>query len=150
KALARHFPAGVGSPAYVLADKDQVSDVRRILADEAGVDGQANKPASVDGKVLLSVVLSDKADSPAAEDTIRRLRADLDRVSKDVLVGGSTAVALDTVDQSSHDRNMIIPIILAVIFVVLALLLRALLAPFVLIVANVLSFGATLGLSALV
>ena len=42
-----------------------------------------------------------------------------------------------------------IPAILLVIFVVLALLLRALVAPLLLIVANVLSFGATIGISAL-
>ena len=41
-----------------------------------------------------------------------------------------------------------IPAILVVIFLVLALLLRSLLAPCILIVANVLSFGATMGISA--
>jgi putative drug exporter of the RND superfamily len=44
----------------------------------------------------------------------------------------------------------VIPVILAVIFLVLALLLRALVAPLILIVGNVLSFAATLGASALV
>ena len=43
-----------------------------------------------------------------------------------------------------------IPAILLVIFVVLALLLRSLVAPLLLLLANVLSFGATLGVSALV
>jgi len=41
-------------------------------------------------------------------------------------------------------------VVLGVIFVVLALLLRALLAPVMLIIANVLSFTATLGFSAIV
>ncbi len=51
---------------------------------------------------------------------------------------------------TGSDRAKVIPAILLVIFVVLALLLRALVAPVLLIVANVLSFGATLGISALV
>ena len=67
-----------------------------------------------------------------------------------MLVGGSTAINLDTRDVTGSDRAKVIPAILLVIFVVLALLLRALVAPVLLIIANVLSFGATLGISALV
>ena len=50
---------------------------------------------------------------------------------------------------STHDRNLIIPIVLLVVFVILALLLRALVAPVMLILTVVLSFAATLGVSAL-
>jgi len=78
------------------------------------------------------------------------LRTDLDAVSKAALVGGVTAQNLDVRDISASDRNLIIPIILLVIFVVLALLLRALVAPLVLLVANVMSFAATIGTSAFV
>jgi putative drug exporter of the RND superfamily len=53
-------------------------------------------------------------------------------------------------DASERDLRVIIPTILAVIFVVLALLLRSLVAPLLLVVANVLSFAATMGVSALV
>ena len=98
----------------------------------------------------FQVTLKDPADSNAAEDTVRQLRTDLDAVSPDALVGGGTAQNLDIRDISTADRNRVIPITLAVIFVVLALLLRALVAPLVLIVGNVLSFAATLGASALV
>jgi RND superfamily putative drug exporter len=79
---------------------------------------------------------------------LRDLRADLDQVSGDIVVGGQTAILLDTRDTVDRDRLKVIPAILLVIFVVLALLLRSLLAPFILIVANVLSFGATMGISA--
>jgi putative drug exporter of the RND superfamily len=44
---------------------------------------------------------------------------------------------------------VLIPLVLAVIFVVIALLLRALLAPLVLVATTALSFGASFGLSAL-
>ena len=80
---------------------------------------------------------------------VRRLRTDLDAVSTDVLVGGQTATNLDVRDASSRDLKVIVPVILAVIFVVLALLLRSLVAPVLLVAANVLSFGATIGVSAL-
>ncbi len=67
-----------------------------------------------------------------------------------MLVGGTTAQALDVKDISTADRDRIIPVILLVVFVVLALLLRSLVAPLLLLVCNVLSFAATLGAAALV
>ena len=148
--LAKHFPAGLGDPAYILAKPGQVSAVSTIVADDNGIEQISADIISVGDMVLIPAVLEDKADSPAAEDTIERLRVSLDDVSPDILVGGNTAVFLDTLDQSSQDRNTIIPIILLVVFVVLALLLRAIVAPLILIMANVLSFAATLGLSSLV
>ena len=48
-----------------------------------------------------------------------------------------------------HDRNLIIPLVLVVILVILVLLLRAVVAPLLLVGTVVLSFGATLGVSAL-
>jgi RND superfamily putative drug exporter len=65
------------------------------------------------------------------------------------VVGGFTAIGVDTADATTRDRNVIIPAVLGVIAVILALLLRALLAPLVLIITVVLSFLATLGLCAL-
>jgi RND superfamily putative drug exporter len=51
---------------------------------------------------------------------------------------------------SERDLRVILPAILAVILLVLVLLLRAVVAPLLLVLANVLSFAATLGISALV
>ena len=50
---------------------------------------------------------------------------------------------------ATHDRNVIIPLVLLVVLIILALLLRAVVAPLILIGTVVLSFGAALGLSAL-
>jgi putative drug exporter of the RND superfamily len=66
----------------------------------------------------------------------------------DAKVGGNTAINLDVQRASAHDRNLIIPLILAVVFVILALLLRALVAPLILTATVVLSFAAALGVSA--
>ncbi len=49
-----------------------------------------------------------------------------------------------------RDRNVIIPLILLVVLIILGLLLRAVVAPLILIGTVILSFGAALGLSALV
>ncbi|MFN0282360.1 MAG: MMPL family transporter [Kineosporiaceae bacterium] len=162
--LTQHFPAGSGSPTIVVAPggklaelvgairaTDGVASVVPTLAVPPGVAPAAEAvPKVVDGLVQLEVTLSDPADSPAADRTVRALRSSLDAVSSEALVGGVTAQNVDVRDISAADRDRIIPVILLVILVVLALLLRALVAPVILIIANVLSFAATLGASALV
>ena len=65
-------------------------------------------------------------------------------------VGGLTASALDVQTTAKRDLRVIIPVVLAVVFLVLALLLRALVAPIMLIATVVLSFAATLGVAAVV
>ncbi|WP_284327182.1 MMPL family transporter [Demequina litorisediminis] len=56
---------------------------------------------------------------------------------------------LDTRLTTQRDTLVILPTILGVIFVVLVLLLRAIVAPALIVVANIVSYGATIGLSAL-
>jgi RND superfamily putative drug exporter len=112
----------------------------------------APSPTLSDGDVLLQVTLTDAADSRAAERTVQDLRAGLnDSLGEGTaLVGGVTAVALDTNETSIRDRTLIIPIVLIVIFVILMLLLRSILAPVLLIATVIMSFTAALGVSALV
>jgi len=175
-ALGEHFPSGSGSPVLIVAPESQlqsvadtvlgtdgISDVTVVAegtpagtlpVTDAGVQvppipGAENaSPKTVDGQVLLQATLTENADSTAAEDTVRELRQEL-ADQQDVLVGGTTATTVDTNDAAEHDRNLIIPVVLVVIFFLLMLLLRAVLAPFLLILTVMLSFGATLGISAL-
>jgi RND superfamily putative drug exporter len=65
-------------------------------------------------------------------------------------VGGNSAVFDDMQEASSADNRLIIPIVLLAVFLILAMLLRALLAPLLLLATVVLSFGAALGISSLV
>jgi len=153
--LAKHFPAGSGSPVQVVAPEAKVSEVVGVLSREEGVNdpyaglAPGAPPKVVDGSVVVQATLTAAADSPEADDVVRRLRADLDAVGDEVLVGGQTAMNLDVRDASNRDLRVIIPAILMVIFVVLALLLRSLVAPLLLVAANVVSFAATLGVAAL-
>ncbi len=155
KVLAEHFPAGSGSPVQVLAPQDKADQVLAALRDEAGVrDPQiglapGQPPKVVDGQVILQATTMDSADSVSAEATVEALRADLDAIGPGVLVGGSTATNLDVRLASERDLKVIIPSILAVIFIVLTLLLRSLAAPLILVAANVLSFAATMGVAAI-
>ena len=67
-----------------------------------------------------------------------------------MLVGGVTAIQLDAQDSAARDLRVIIPVILGAVLLVLILLLRALVAPLIVMAATILSFGAALGISALV
>lgn len=101
-----------------------------------------------DGHILLQATLNAEPDSDAAEKLVRDLRTELDGGNDPVRVGGTTATAIDTNDAATHDRNLIIPIVLVVILLILMLLLRSILAPIILIATVVLSFGTALGVSA--
>ncbi|GAA4356729.1 hypothetical protein GCM10023145_27530 [Angustibacter luteus] len=160
--LAAHFPGGAGSPAIMVlaeTDTEQALDVVRgvegvasaqVLTDTSMATATSpGPPKVVDGQVEVQATLTPSADSPEAEDVVRRLRTAVDAVGQDVLVGGNTAVNLDVREASRRDLTVIIPAILIVILLVLMLLLRAVVAPLLLIAANVVSFGATIGISAL-
>ncbi|HEV7656918.1 MAG TPA: MMPL family transporter, partial [Mycobacteriales bacterium] len=162
QALERHFPAGIGSPAVIIARQsggDAVLAAARAVPGvsqvayltEAGATAPASAPKVVGGLVEIDATLTDNPDSAGGRATIVRLRTAVHAVpGAEAKVGGFTAINLDVSDASRRDRTVIIPIVLVVIFVVLAVLLRALVAPLVLIVTVVLSFAATLGVCALV
>ncbi|MEJ6550864.1 MMPL family transporter [Corynebacterium sp. USCH3] len=148
--LDRHFPAGAGAPTYVLAPAASRDAVETRVDALDGVqsvgDGQAGGPSVVDGEVLLEVTLTDSPYSDAAEDTVREIRDEVGQYG--ALVGGTTATELDTKETSVADRTVIIPVVLLVITLMLALLLRAVVAPLVLLATTVLSFGTALGIGA--
>jgi RND superfamily putative drug exporter len=147
--LSAHFPGGSGTPTVIIAKAPAADEV----AQAARVDGvEEVVPAGErDGLVMLQATLTAAADSEEAISTVDRLRTAVHDVpGADALVGGQTAIQLDVQTASRHDRTLIIPIVLVVIFIVLALLLRALVAPLLLIATVVLSFAATMGVSALV
>ena len=103
-----------------------------------------------DGKQLINAVLDYEADSEAAEQVVVALRGTLPSSDPSVLVGGVTAIALDTNTTAQSDLVKIIPIVLTVILIILMLLLRSILAPVLLIASVVVSYAAALGVSALV
>ncbi len=147
---ARHFPAVAGNPVYVVTTADSAADVREaVLADDGIAD--AAEPRVQGDAALIEATLTDAFDSEAAAGTIESLRSALDDVGDgEALVGGNTALNLDVQNASQRDNLVVIPLIMLVVLVVLGLLLRALVAPLILIATVVLSYGAALGLSALI
>ena len=171
--LAAHFPGGSGQPVQVIVPQAKLGEAATVALDNAGVSGasvvSADSPSGsipiptpaegpfaqatptvVDGDVMLQLTLAAKADSLEAEQTVTDLRTALRSVDSSIVVGGSTAIDLDTNLTSTRDRNLIIPVVLVVITLILMLLLRSIVAPLLLMVTTLLSFGTALGVSSLI
>ncbi|SEP17405.1 MMPL family transporter [Trujillonella endophytica] len=147
---ARHFPAVAGNPVYVITGADDADAVAEAVAADPGITEIVEVRTEGDD-ALVEATLADPFDSDAAAGTIEDLRSALDDVGDgNALVGGNTAINLDVQEASQRDNIVVIPLIMLVVLVVLALLLRAIVAPVILIATVVLSYGAALGLSALI
>jgi putative drug exporter of the RND superfamily len=147
--LDQHFPGGSGEPVQVFGNVAAGPKIAEALKSVDGLTA-VTRPVTLVGHSYLQATLTSAPDSQAAYATIGRARAAVHAIpGADAMVGGYTAVNLDVQGAAAHDRNLIIPIILVVVFVILCLLLRALVAPVMLIGTVVLSFAAALGVSAL-
>ncbi|WP_405362702.1 MMPL family transporter [Kitasatospora sp. NBC_00085] len=146
--LEQHFPGGTGAPLTVISTAGEAGAVRTVAQATPGIAG-TSVPVERQGQALFQATLADPPDSQAAKDTVDRVRAAVHEVpGADAKVGGSTAVILDAGRAAASDNRAIIPLVLGVVLVILALLLRAVTAPLVLIATVVLSYAAALGISA--
>ncbi|GAA2116541.1 MMPL family transporter [Kocuria atrinae] len=168
--IDRHFPGGSGDPTYVLASEEHGEAIAEKLDGDDDVASVAfnakdtpsgtlpypappagplaNAEPTVDnGQVLIQATLTYNTDSGEAQDAVERLRGELVEIDSDVLIGGTTAVQLDTISAAERDRAVIIPIILVVILIILIVLLRSVLMPVLLVVTTVLSFLSALGVA---
>jgi RND superfamily putative drug exporter len=165
EALQRHFTGVSAQPAVVVAPE---ADLGAVVAAAEGTDGVAavtpvgegpaaapGAPATgparvVDGTVRVDVTTTAPADSQEAVRTVEALREAVHAAAPDALVGGAAAERLDTQLAGQRDLRVIVPAVLAVVLLILVALLRSAVAAVLLVAANVLSFGATLGVAALV
>ena len=145
--LARHFPGGAGEPVAVIGNAQDAAALRTALARTPGI-AAVTPPVTKGGLTLVQGTLASQPDSQAAYNTIDRVRAAVHQIPG-AKVGGATAITMDVEHYATRDRNVIIPLVLLVVLIILGLLLRAVVAPLVLMGTVVLSFGAALGLSAL-
>ena len=147
--LADHYPAGQSRPIQVVADVPAAAAVTASLGHVLGVAEVRPAEPSTDGRLVkVAAVLTDPAGSAAAAATVDRVRDVMHTVpGAHALVGGSPAGTVDQDRAQAHDRRVVIPLVLAVVFLVLLLLLRSLVAPLLLIATVVLSYFAALGAS---
>jgi putative drug exporter of the RND superfamily len=156
--LQRAFAAGALAPTEVylttgngspLTDQ-QVSEFAAAAANAPGV-GQAQPPQrGSDPTVARINLLLDE--NPVSNEAITLVRDDLrDNLhaaapeGTRAVVGGTTAIFADINSANNRDLSVILPAAAGLIALILALLLRSLVAPIYLVVAVLLNFAATLG-----
>jgi RND superfamily putative drug exporter len=154
--LTQHFPGGGIAPLTVLARPDAVRAAASTARHTPGVASvtpsgpvgvaSVSRSAPAGGYDALTVVLSVPPYGGAGGAVVTDLRG---RLGPGVLVGGDPAVQYDIAQAARRDDLVVIPLVLAVTFVIIALLLRAVVAPLVLVAATALSFGASFGLASL-
>ncbi|RJL21418.1 MMPL family transporter [Bailinhaonella thermotolerans] len=144
----RHFPRAAEDPVQVVATNEKLRDVIVSAARLDEVTSITLGSAGTDD-VLVNVTLKDKPNTREGQGQVLHLRDRMFAVgAPDVNVGGTVALNYDLQRAAERDRLLIIPLVLLVVFIVLAMLLRAIVAPLLLLATVVLSFAATLGISA--
>lgn len=147
--LAQHFPPGESAPVTVIARTDHIAAVVDVAAGVAGVVRANPTAESSTGWTEIRVVGSADPDSEAAYIEVRDVRAAVATVAgADAVVGGANAERLDVRDTARADLTTIAPLILGVALFILIVLLRAVVAPVLLIAIKLLSAIAAIGLGA--
>jgi RND superfamily putative drug exporter len=158
KLIQRSFPAGALAPTTVLVQRGTgpvtAADVAAARQRASGVSGiAAVTPVlarSRDGHIArFEIVFKDDPNKQAALKRVPVLRDRLRNLGPGVtaLVGDGSAINYDFSQSSARDLKLVVPLALAVIAVILALLLQAIVAPIVLILTVIASFFGTLGIS---
>jgi putative drug exporter of the RND superfamily len=145
------FPAGANAPTNVIVtDASKVDGVRAAVARAPGVAEVSPRVERGAGGAKLEVTLDEDPYSTGAFDLIPGIReAARGAAGDDVLVGGPTAEEYDLRESAARDNRLIVPVALVVVFIILAALLRAIVAPLVLIATVIISYFAALGIGAL-
>jgi putative drug exporter of the RND superfamily len=143
--LSAHFPSGMTDPTIAIGDTDHASLIQNAITTTPGVVSASNTGSSASGLTRWSVIIDAAPASGDAFKTIAALRESVNAADPAAMVGGPDAQALDARDAAVRDRHVLVPAILLVVLMVLYVLLRAALAPLLLVAVMVLSALAALG-----
>ena len=148
--LERSFPAGASAPVEILVTDPTKLDAVKAAAGRSPLAVEVGPAERAAPGALFTVTLTQDPFSKAGFAQIDPLREQLRAVAgDDVLVGGPSAEEHDLRRAAERDTKLLVPLVLLVVFLILALLLRAVAGPVMLMATVVLSFFAALGLSLL-
>ena len=170
------FLPGVLAPTDVVVEQDgldaratELGQLQRLIMRQEGVGaviGPAQAPeesirklvVTEDGRAARFVVfLDDEPTGSAAIRTLERLQERMPRLMKEaglpagarLSYGGETALSAETVDSMIADLRRVAVATAIVTFVLLAIFLHALVAPFLLLIGSLLAFAGAFGLTSL-
>jgi RND superfamily putative drug exporter len=140
--IGESFPAGTSNPTQIVTR----ADAGAVAAAAAAVDGVASATPGLSGGGVseIQVVLDASDGSEEAKATVAELRTALEGFD-DTHVGGPVAQNLDGSAANAKDRELIMPLILVLVLGALILLLRAVVAPFILVATVVATYAAAMG-----
>ncbi|MBM9459735.1 MMPL family transporter [Nocardioides sp. zg-536] len=154
-----NFSAGAAEPVPVLLDTDgtevggdELAAFGAALGEAQGVDAVSEPVPAKDGTAFqYYLTLADDPTSDAAQDNvggpIRDVAHDAAPEGTEAFVGGTPGIFADMSSAMARDYRVVFPVAAGVILLILALLLRSLVAPWFLMAAVGLGFAATLGLT---
>ncbi|GAA1838854.1 MMPL family transporter [Actinomadura bangladeshensis] len=158
KDMEKGFPPGLTTPVQVFIKSDngqpvseqQLASFNQAAKTAPGV-GAVQQPVPGQDKSVVRVDLILK-ENPASNEAISLVKDDLTPAvhkaapeGTRAYVGGSTAIFADINSVNNRDLSVILPVAAVLIALILALLLRSVVAPLYLVVAVLLGFAATLG-----
>ncbi|MEU4884662.1 MMPL family transporter [Streptomyces althioticus] len=147
RTLAEEYPERSAQPITVIAPAGDADEVVERVRGTEGVAEAA--PGRADGTwAEITVFATAPPESAGETRTIEALRDTLDGTGAHV--GGPSAEHLDLARSEARDRAVIVPLVLAAVFLILVVLLRSLVAPLLLLGAVVAVWGAALGIGGLV
>ncbi|HEX6116531.1 MAG TPA: MMPL family transporter [Solirubrobacterales bacterium] len=151
--LEEDLSGGQIAPTTILVAPAAAEGVAAAVGEIDGVESVVPAGTSDDGELdRLEVTLAHDPFSDAANDLVPDIRAAATDAAggETVLVGGTTAENFDTTETLRSDARLIVPLTLALIFLILCVLLRAVVAPIYLIATVVLSYAFAIGASTLI
>jgi RND superfamily putative drug exporter len=146
--IDRSFPPGISGLVVIAVRRTALAGAAAAVARTAPGLLSVGQVEAHDGIAIVTATLAYSPTGKQAEAVVLNLRALEQRAEGDaVLVGGVTATQVDLDQAASRDRLVVIPVVLVIVFLMLALLLRSLAAPLVLVTTVVMSFLGSLGVA---
>ncbi len=142
----KSFPSGTTALTdIVVADSADVGAVTQAVESVGGVEAVSPPVATGPPGTLVQATLEPNPYSTDAFDLIEPIRDAAHGAEPDSIVGGPSAIEFDVRDAAGWDSIVIPPLILLVVFLILIGLLRAVVAPLILVGTVIISFLAALG-----
>ena len=148
--LSAHFPPGEAQPILIVTEG---AATEMVVTAASQVEGVVRaQPVESTSDAALTKIMVTSAYAPSSEQSltqVEQLRAAVHSVpGADALVGGAVATDLDARAGNAQDLLVVAPLVLAVSFLVLLLLLRSVVAPVLLLLVNLTSAVAAIGAGA--
>ncbi|GAB6857540.1 MMPL family transporter [Microbacterium xylanilyticum] len=148
--LSDHFPPGEAQPILIVANSVEADAVVAAANDVEGVV-RAHPVGTTDDKSLTKIMVTSEY-APSTADSLTQITELRDAVHEvpgaDAVVGGAVATDLDARAGNQQDLRLVAPLVLAVSFLVLLILLRSIVAPVLLLLVNLASAVAAIGAGA--